>query len=156
MTKKNEEKGDAILDQEIFVEIQDRKYKMNRLSMKTMIKMGSVLSVGAAIMGKNINEIEDLTPRTMAAMFLGGAFNAEDQMLGLLAHLLLKEDENGNWIELTKKEILDPDKFPPSAIFPIIEGLVDNKDIKSFFAAFVEYMQKKGTGLGRLLQPEST
>jgi len=72
-----------------------------------------------------------------------------------LAHLLLKEDENGNWIELTKKEILDPDKFPPSAIFPIIEGLVDNKDIKSFFAAFVEYMQK-GTKLGRLLQPEST
>jgi len=126
----------------MFVEIKGVRYKMNRLNLRTMIKMGSVLSVGAAMMGTNLTNIEELTPQSMAAMFLGGAFNAEDQMLGLLAHLLLREDEEGNWVELTKKEILDPDKFPMSAILPIVEGLVENQDIKSFFADFVAFMKR--------------
>ncbi|MFA5445621.1 MAG: hypothetical protein WC262_11685 [Bacteroidales bacterium] len=141
-TEKTEAKEEAILDKEMFVEIKGIRYKMNRLSLRTMIKMGSVLSVGAAMMGTNLTNIEELTPQSMAAMFLGGAFNAEDQMLGLLAHLLLREDEEGNWVELTKKEILDPDKFPMSAILPIVEGLVENQDIKSFFADFVAFMKR--------------
>ncbi|HRV03123.1 MAG TPA: hypothetical protein P5539_15615 [Mesotoga sp.] len=141
-TEKTEAKEEAILDKEMFVEIKGVRYKMNRLNLRTMIKMGSVLSVGAAMMGTNLTNIEELTPQSMAAMFLGGAFNAEDQMLGLLAHLLLREDEEGNWVELTKKEILDPDKFPMSAILPIVEGLVENQDIKSFFADFVAFMKR--------------
>jgi len=141
-TEKTEAKEEAILDKEMFVEIKGVRYKMNRLNLRTMIKMGSVLSVGAAMMGTNLTNIEELTPQSMAAMFLGGAFNAEDQMLGLLAHLLLREDEEGNWVELTKKEILDPDKFPMSAILPIGEGLVENQDIKSFFADFVAFMKR--------------
>lgn len=141
-TEKTEAKEEAILDKEMFVEIKGIRYKMNRLSLRTMIKMGSVLSVGAAMMGTNLTNIEELTPQSMAAMFLGGAFNAEDQMLGLLAHLLLREDEEGNWVELTKKEILDPDKFPMSAILPIVEGLVENQDIKSFFTDFVAFMKR--------------
>lgn len=141
-TEKTEAKEEAILDKDVFVEIKGIRYKMNRLSLRTMIKMGSVLSVGAAMMGTNLTNIEELTPQSMAAMFLGGAFNAEDQMLGLLAHLLLREDEEGNWVELTKKEILDPDKFPMSAILPIVEGLVENQDIKSFFTDFVAFMKR--------------
>ena len=141
-TEKTEAKEEAILDKDVFVEIKGVRYKMNRLNLRTMIKMGSVLSVGAAMMGTNLTNIEELTPQSMAAMFLGGAFNAEDQMLGLLAHLLLREDEEGNWVELTKKEILDPDKFPMSAILPIVEGLVENQDIKSFFADFVAFMKR--------------
>ena len=43
-----EEKGDAILDQEIFVEIEGIRYKMNRLSLRTMLKLAKILSVGAA------------------------------------------------------------------------------------------------------------
>ncbi len=141
-TEKTEVKEEAVLDKEMFVEIKGVRYKMNRLNLRTMIKMGSVLSVGAAMMGTNLTNIEELTPQSMAAMFLGGAFNAEDQMLGLLAHLLLRENEEGNWVELTKKEILDPDKFPMSAILPIVEGLVENQDIKSFFTDFVAFMKR--------------
>ena len=141
-TEKTEVKEEAIMDKDVFVEIKGIRYKMNRMGLITMFKMGSILSVGAAMMGKSLTDTKDLTPQILGAMLIGGAFNAEEQMLGLLAHLLLREDEEGNWIELTKKEILDTDKFPMSAILPIVEGLVENQDIKSFFTDFVAFMKR--------------
>ena len=148
-----EEKGDAILDQEIFVEIEGIRYKMNRLSLRTMLKLAKILSVGAAMMGTNIQEAE-ISPQLLATMLIGGVMNAETQIMELLAHLLMREDENGNWIELNRKDLEDPDRFPMSSIFPIAEGLVENKDIKSFFAGFTAFMKKPA--MKRLLGKAST
>ena len=152
-----EEKGDAILDQEIFVEIEGIRYKMNRLSLRTMLKLAKILSVGAAMMGTNIQEAE-LSPQLLATMLIGGVMNAETQIMELLAHLLMLEDENGNWAELNRKDLEDADRFPMSSIFPIVEGLIENKDIKSFFVDFTAFMKKPSMKhlLGRVSTSSNT
>ena len=112
------------------ITIKGKKYKVRRLGVSDIFKLGRILAVGAAGMGKEIGKLE-LNPGVLAGLLLVSFPYAEDQCLEFLASII------GVKIE----DLKDPKTFPVDSILDILKVLAEHEDIKAFFTKLARLLK---------------
>lgn len=102
------------------------KYEVRRLNITDIFKLGRILGVGAAGMGKEIGKM-DLNPGVLAGLLLVSFPYAETQCLDFIASI----------ISVKVEDLKNPEKFPVDSILDIIKVLVEHEDVKAFFTKLV-------------------
>jgi len=103
-----------------------KEYKVRRLNITDIFKLGRILGVGAAGIGKEIGKME-LDPSVLAGLLLVSFPYAEKQCLELIASIL----------DVKIEELKDPAIFPVDSVLDVLKVLIEHEDIKAFFIKLV-------------------
>lgn len=125
-----EEELEPFFDEAPSVTIKGKPYKMRRLGIADTFKLGRIIAVGAAGVGKEIGKLE-LSPEVLAGLMFVGFPYAEKPIMEFLATV----------IGVTYEEIKDPRKFPMGSEVDIINALVTHIDVKAFFDRLTSLMK---------------
>lgn len=120
--KKEFDEVEAFVAEAPTVTIKGRKYKVRRLGVSDVFKLGRILAVGAAGMGKEIGKME-LNPGMLAGLLIVSFPYAEDQCLEFIASI----------IDVKIEDLKDPELFPVDSILDILKVLAEHEDVKAFF-----------------------
>lgn len=122
LEKKEFDEVEAFVAESPTVTIKGRKYKVRRLGVSDVFKLGRILAVGAAGMGKEIGKLE-MNPGVLAGLLLVSFPYAEDQCLEFIASI----------IDVKVEDLKDPELFPVDSILDILKVLAEHEDVKAFF-----------------------
>lgn len=120
--KKDFDEVEAFVGEAPTITIRGREYKLRRLTFSDIFKLGRILGVGAAGMGKEIGKM-DLNPGVLAGLLLVSFPYAEDQCMEFIASI----------IDVEIKDLKNPELFPVDSILDIFKVLVEHEDVKAFF-----------------------
>ncbi len=120
--KKKFDEVEPFIDEGPIVTIKGKEYKLRRLNIGDIFKLGRILGVGAAGMGKEIGKM-DLNPGVLAGLLLVSFPYAEKQCLEFIASI----------IDVKVEDLKNPELFPVDSILDILKVLVDHEDVKAFF-----------------------
>ena len=120
--KKEFDEVEAFVGEAPTVTIRGRKYKVRRLGVSDVFKLGRILAVGAAGMGKEIGKLE-MNPGVLAGLLIVSFPYAEDQCLEFIASI----------IDVKVEDLKDPELFPVDSIPDILKVLTEHEDVKAFF-----------------------
>ncbi|MBA7587175.1 hypothetical protein ES708_29193 [subsurface metagenome] len=87
LEKKEFDEVEAFVGEAPTVTIKGRKYKVRRLGVSDVFKLGRILAVGAAGMGKEIGKLE-MNPGVLAGLLIVSFPYAEDQCLEFIASII--------------------------------------------------------------------
>lgn len=104
------------------ITIRGKEYKLRRLGIADVFKLGRILAVGAAGMGKEIGKLE-LNPGMLAGLLLVSFPYAENQCMEFIA----------STINVKVEDLKNPELFPVDSILDILKVLAEHEDIKAFF-----------------------
>jgi len=120
--KKEFDEVEAFVAESPTVTIKGRKYKVRRLGVSDVFKLGRILAVGAAGIGKEIGKLE-MNPGVLAGLLIVSFPYAEDQCLEFIASI----------IDVKIEDLRDPELFPVDSILDILKVLAEHEDVKAFF-----------------------
>lgn len=120
--KKEFDEVEAFVGEAPTMTIKGRKYKVRRLGVSDVFKLGRILAVGAAGMGKEIGKLE-LNPGVLAGLLIVSFPYAEDQCMEFIASI----------IGVKAEDLKDPELFPVDSILDILKVLAEHEDVKAFF-----------------------
>ena len=126
MTKKEFDEVEPLVGEVPTVTIKDKEYKLRRLNLTDIFKLGRILGGGAAGMGKEIGKM-DLSPGVLAGLLLVSFPYAERQCLEFI----------GSILDVKIEDLKNPEIFPVDSILDILKVLVEHEDVKSFFDKLV-------------------
>ena len=106
------------------VTIEGHDYPLRRLGIRDTFAVARIIAVGATATNQRLDDAAMTDPDKLSGLMLSGVIAAEKTAFDLLASL----------INVTPKELSDPNKFPMGSELSIIEALVEHQDIKAFFA----------------------
>jgi len=124
--KKEFDEVEPFIGEAPIVTIKNKEYKLRRLNVSDIFKLGRILGVGAAGMGKEIGKME-LNPGVLAGLLLVSFPYAEKQCLDFIASI----------IDAKVEDLKDPEIFPVDSILDILKVLVEHEDVKAFFGKLV-------------------
>lgn len=112
---------DPVLYEPPTITIAGTEYQMRRLGIKDGFKV-------AAILGAGLEQMRDA----------GGVSDGAGLVNAILAALVDQEtvvtDFLASSIDVTRKDLQNPEKFPVTAIFDLIDALVKHEDLRAFLA----------------------
>ena len=120
--KKEFDEVKSFIGESSTITIKGRKYNVRRLGVSDIFKLGRILAVGAAGMGKEIGKLA-LNPGVLAGLLIVSFPYAEDQCLEFLASI----------IGVKMGDLKNPEIFPVDSILDILKVLAEHEDIKAFF-----------------------
>ena len=120
--KKEFDEVEAFVAETPTVTKKGRQYKVRRLGIADIFKLGRILAVGAAGMGKEIGKME-LNPGMLAGLLLVSFPYAENQCLEFIAGI----------IDVKVEDLKNPELFPVDSILDILKVLTEHEDVKAFF-----------------------
>ena len=118
----NDKEIEPFLGETISITISNKEYKMRRLNIQDIFKLGRILGIGAAGMGKEIGKM-DLNPEVLAGLLLVSFPYAERQCLEFIASL----------IDVEVEDLKNPEFFPVDSILDILQNILEHEDVKAFF-----------------------
>jgi len=125
-TKKSEKKEfdevEAFVAEAPTITIKGKEYKLRRLGVTDVFKLGRILAVGAAGIGKEIGKLE-MNPGVLAGLLIISFPYAENQCLEFIASI----------IGVKVEELKNPELFPVDSILDILKVLAEHEDVKAFF-----------------------
>lgn len=122
LDKKKFDEVEAFVGESPTVTIKGKEYKLRRLGVSDVFKLGRILAVGAAGMGKEIGKLE-MNPGVLAGLLIVSFPYAEDQCLEFIASIINVKVEN----------LKDPELFPVDSILDILKVLAEHEDVRAFF-----------------------
>ena len=122
LEKKDFDEVKAFVAEAPTVVIKGKEYKLRRLGITDIFKLGRILAVGAAGMGKEIGKLE-LNPGVLAGLLIVSFPYAENQCLEFLASI----------IGVKAEDLKNPELFPVDSILDILKVLAEHEDVKAFF-----------------------
>ena len=129
--KKEFDEIEPFLGDAPIVTIKGREYKMKRLGITEIFKLGRILAVGAAGMGKEVGKIDLMDPSVLAGLLLVSFPYAENQCMEFIANI----------INVKVEELKNPELFPIDSVLDIIEVLMEHEDIKTFFIKLTKLLR---------------
>jgi len=120
--KKEFDEVEAFVGEAPIVVIKGKEYKLRRLGFSDVFRLGRILGIGAAGMGKEIGKM-DLNPGVLAGLLLVSFPYAEKQCMEFIANI----------IDVKIEDLSNPELFPVDSILDILKVLVEHEDIKAFF-----------------------
>jgi len=120
--KKEFDEVEAFVAETPTVTIKGREYKVRRLGIADIFKLGRILAVGAAGMGKEIGKME-LNPGMLAGLLIVSFPYAENQCMEFIAGI----------IGVKVEDLKNPELFPVDSILDILKVLAEHEDVKAFF-----------------------
>jgi len=120
--KKEFDEVEAFVAEAPTVTIKGRQYKVRRLGVSDVFKLGRILAVGAAGIGKEIGKLE-MNPGVLAGLLIVSFPYAEDQCIEFIASI----------IGVKVEDLKDPELFPVDSILDILKVLAEHEDVKAFF-----------------------
>lgn len=132
MTEKKPDKKDFdelepfIGESSTAISIKGKEYRLRRLNITDIFKIGRILGIGAAGMGKEIGKM-DLNPGVLAGLLLVSFPYAEKQCLEFIASV----------INVKIDDLRNPEIFPVDSILDIFKILIEQEDVKAFFDKLV-------------------
>ena len=120
--KKEFDEVEAFVGEAPTVTIKGRRYKVRRLGVSDVFKLGRILAVGAAGIGKEIGKLE-MNPGVLAGLLIVSFPYAEDQCIEFIASI----------IDVKIEDLKDPELFPVDSILDILKVLAEHEDVKAFF-----------------------
>ena len=120
--KKEFDEVEAFVAEVPIVTIKGKQYKVRRLGIADIFKLGRILAVGAAGMGKEIGKME-LNPGMLAGLLIVSFPYAERQCMEFIASI----------IDVKVEDLKDPELFPVDSILDILKVLSEHEDVKAFF-----------------------
>lgn len=114
---------EAFLGETSVITVNNKKYKLKRLGITDVFKLGRILSKGAAGMGKEMGKLDLMDPGVFAALLLISFPYAEDECMEFIA----------NVIGVNVQDLKNPILFPIDSILDIMKALLEHEDIKAFF-----------------------
>ena len=126
----NDKEIEPFLGETTSITIRGREYKMRRLNIQDIFRLGRILGVGAAGMGKEIGKME-LSPEILAGLLLVSFPYAEQQCLEFIASL----------INVEVKDLKNPELFPVDSILDILQNILEHEDVKNFFTKLASLLK---------------
>ncbi|MBA7577884.1 hypothetical protein ES708_19740 [subsurface metagenome] len=120
--KKEFDEVEAFVGEAPTVTIKGKQYKVRRLGIADIFKLGRILAVGAAGMGREVGKLE-LNPGMLAGLLLVSFPYAENQCMEFIASV----------IDVKVEDLKNPELFPVDSILDILKALAEHEDIKAFF-----------------------
>jgi len=120
--KKEFDEVEAFVGESPTVTIKGKEYKLRRLGVSDVFKLGRILAVGAAGIGREIGKLE-MNPGVLAGLLIVSFPYAEDQCLEFIASI----------INVKVEKLKDPELFPVDSILDILKVLAEHEDVKAFF-----------------------
>lgn len=120
--KKEFDEVEPFIGREPTINIKGKEYRLRRLGVSDVFKLGRILAVGAAGMGKEIGKLE-LNPGVLAGLLIVSFPYAEDQCMEFIASI----------IGVKAEDLKDPQLFPVDSILDILKVLAEHEDVKAFF-----------------------
>jgi hypothetical protein len=144
MTDKEISDMEAIMSEGPEVEIEGRIFKLRRLGVRDTFKLARIVAIGAAGIGKEIGNMQELSPELIGGLLLLGFPYAERDVLEFLSSI----------IDVPFEEFSNPEKFPMGSEVVIVNALVEHVDVKAFFSKIA--MLTKSPAFKTLLKGTST
>jgi hypothetical protein len=120
--KKDFDEVESFIGESPTVTIKGKEYKLRRLGVSDIFKLGRILAVGAAGMGKEIGKLE-LNPGVLAGLLIVSFPYAENQCMEFLASI----------VDVKVEDLKNPELFPVDSILDILKVLSEHEDVKAFF-----------------------
>ena len=120
--KKEFDEVEAFIGETPTVTIKSKEYKIRRLGVTDIFKLGRILAVGAAGIGKEIGKLE-MNPGVLAGLLIVSFPYAENQCLEFIASI----------IGVKVEDLKNPELFPVDSILDILKVLAEHEDVKAFF-----------------------
>jgi len=105
------------------VTIKGKEYKLRRLGVTDVFKLGRIMAVGAAGMGKEVGKLDLMDPGVVVGLLLVSFPYAENQCMEFLASV----------IDVKIEDLKNPELFPIDSVLDLMKVLVEHEDIKAFF-----------------------
>jgi len=122
LEKREFDEVEAFVGEAPTVTIRGRQYKLRRLGVADVFKLGRILAVGAAGLGKEVGKLE-MNPGVLAGLLIVSFPYAEDQCMEFIASI----------INVKVEDLKNPELFPVDSILDILKVLTEHEDVKAFF-----------------------
>ena len=120
LTKSNE----PFMDDSATFMCGNKEKKLRKFSVKDTWKIARLFATGAAMINKQLSEIDLKNQETVGMLFMTAFLYAEKDSLTFLASM----------IDETYENFTDPEQYPMGSELDIIEQLAKSKDFKGFLA----------------------
>jgi hypothetical protein len=122
---------EAFIGDNPVVVIKGKEYKIRRLGVADIFKLGRILAIGAAGLGKEIGKLE-LNAEVLAGLLIVSFPYAENQCMEFIASV----------VDVKVEDLKNPELFPVDSILDILKALVEHEDVKAFFTKLGSLLKK--------------
>lgn len=113
---------EAFIGDTPIIVIRGKEYKIRRLGISDVFKLGRILAVGAAGLGKEIGKLE-LNAEVLIGLLVVSFPYAENQCMEFIASI----------VDVKIEDLKNPELFPVDSILDILKALAEHEDVKAFF-----------------------